>query len=264
MKLKQVRWFVVAMLVFGSMAAAQPATAPADARAGRRGRGPAGPPPSATMPAMQGGTGPRQEQFKELAKAGHIDLLFLGDSITDFWARPNPQRGGKAVWDKYFSPLNAANFGVNAARTQHVLWQTQNGLLDGFKAKCIVMLLGTNNLSVPGNVRNTDEETLEGLKLVIGEIRTRQPDAKLLLLAIFPRGQAADDPYREHIKHVNSELAKMADNQHIFFMDFGDKFLQPDGTISQEIMSDYLHPTEKGYEIWAGAIIGKVKELMGQ
>lgn len=258
-------WIVALLLTLAPLASAQPTSAPTTAGSGRgRGRGAGGPPPSATMPAMQGGTQQRQDGFRARAQKGDIDLLFLGDSITDFWQTEGPRRGGKAVWTKYFEPLKAADFAINAARTQNVLWQTQNGMLDGFKAKCIVMMLGTNNLTVPTAApRNTDEETLAGLKLVINEIRTRQPDAKLLLLAIFPRGQAASDPYREHIKHVNSELAKYDDGKHIFFMDIGSKFLEPDGAISQDMMSDYLHPTEKGYQIWADAIIDKVKELLG-
>ena len=84
-------------------------------------------------------------QFLDLAKKGDIDLLFIGDSITDFWRRPDR---GKAVWDQYFAPLKAANFGISGDRTQHVLWRIDNGELSGFEAKVIVLMLGTNNLSL--------------------------------------------------------------------------------------------------------------------
>jgi N-acetylglucosamine-6-sulfatase len=230
-------------------------------------RGPAGPPPSATQPMIQRGTDRRHAQFLELARQGDIDLLFLGDSITDFWRLENRggRAAGKAVWDKYFAPLKAANFGISADRTQHVLWRLQNGELDGFKAKCIVMMLGTNNLTSP-NVqppRNTTDETIAGMKLVISEIRQRQPQAKLLLLAIFPRGASPDDPYRGQARIVNAALAKMDDGKNIFFMDINDKFLAPDGTLPDELFPDHLHPSEMGYQVWADAIIGKVRELMG-
>jgi lysophospholipase L1-like esterase len=246
------------MFLLEQVAFAQPTTAPA--RGGRRG----GPPPSATMP-VNSGLGQRMHpEFVELAKKGEIELLFIGDSITDFWRNNNSNRGGQPVWEKYFAPLKAANFGINADRTQHVLWRMQNGELEGFNAKCIVLLIGTNNLSVPGNVRNTNEEALEGIKLIINEIRQRQPQAMLLLLGIFPRGAAADNPYRANIKAVNAELAKMNDNQHIFFLDIGERFLNSDGSLKTELMPDNLHPNEKGYEVWAEAIIGKVKELMSR
>src|SRR5262245_39483395 len=107
-----------------AVVSAQPAEAPTTAP---RGRGRGGPAPSATMP-VNSGLGQRMHpQFLELAKAGNIDLLFIGDSITDFWDDTPPNRGGKAVWEKYFVPLKAANFGINADRTQHVLWRMQNG-----------------------------------------------------------------------------------------------------------------------------------------
>jgi lysophospholipase L1-like esterase len=232
---------------------------------GRRGgRGAGGPPPSATQPVIQRGTDNRHAQFLEVARKGDIDLLFLGDSITDFWrlAERNGRPAGKAVWDQYFAPLKAANFGINADRTQHLLWRLQNGELEGFKAKCIVLLIGTNNIGTPEQPRNTVEDTIAGVKLVVNEIRQRQPQAKLLLLAIFPRGNNPDDGHRPGIKLVNDTISKLHDGKNIFFMDINDKFLQADGALSADNMPDYLHPSEKGYQIWADAIIGKVKELM--
>jgi lysophospholipase L1-like esterase len=242
-------------MISGVAAAQAPTAAAPGARRGAGGRG--GPAPSTTQPVIQRGTNNRHEQFLEIAKKGDIDLLFLGDSITDFW-----HTRGQEVWDKTFAPLKAANFGINADRTQNLLFRLQNGELEGFKAKCIVLMIGTNNIGTPDMPRNTVEDTIAGVKAVVNEIRTRQPQAKILLLAIFPRGQNPDDAHRPAIKQVNAELAKWDDGKNIFYMDIGDKFLQPDGSISNEIMVDYLHPSPKGYQIWADAIIGKVKELM--
>lgn len=217
------------------------------------------PVPSATVPIIQRGTMPRHEQFIQRARQGDIDLLFLGDSITDFWRQP--QRG-LPVWEKHFAPLKAANFGINADRTQHLLFRLQNGELEGFKAKCIVLLIGTNNIGTPEVPRNTVEDAIAGVKLVVNEIRTRQPQAKLLIMAIFPRGQSPDDGHMPGIRKANEAIAKLHDGKNIFFMDINDKLVGSNGVISQEIFYDYLHPSTKGYEIWAESIIGKVKELM--
>jgi lysophospholipase L1-like esterase len=200
-------------------------------------------------------------QFLDLAKKGNIDLLFIGDSITDFWRRSDR---GKAVWDQYFAPLKAANFGISGDRTQHVLWRIDNGELSGFDAKVIVLMLGTNNLSSPPkSIRNTNEETIAGLKLVVDDIRSHQPQAKLLLLAIFPRGKTVDNPYRADLNVINPELARLDDGKNIFFMDIGDKFLNDDGTLKTELFADgNLHPNTTGYKVWADAIIDKVKELL--
>jgi lysophospholipase L1-like esterase len=223
-------------------------------------RGGAGGPttvPSATQPVIQSGTTNRHNSFVALARQGDIDLLFLGDSITDNWRNNSTRMGGKPVWDKHFAPLKAANFGISADRTQNVLWRIQNGELEGFAAKCIVLMIGTNNIN-----RNTNEEVVEGVKAIVQEIRQRQPQARLLLLGIFPRAAQPADPYRASIKAVNAELAKLADGKNIVFLDIGDKFLTPTGELTADIMPDFLHPSPKGYEIWAEAILDKVKELM--
>ena len=126
----------------------------------------------------------------------------------------------------------------------------QNGELEGFKAKLIVLMLGTNNIN-----RNPNDEIVDGDRLIIEEFKKRQPQAKVLVLGIFPRAVAGDQiRYRATIKEINSKLAKLADNKQVFFMDIGEKFLAPDGTLTPEIMPDGLHPNLAGYQIWADAI----------
>src|SRR5438876_5281173 len=192
----------------------------------------------------------RHQTFADIAKKGNIDLLFVGDSITDwfYW----PLRGGEAtggkVWQANFAPLKAANFAIAGDTTQGVLWRMQNGELEGFKAKLIVLMLGTNNIN-----RNPNDEIVDGDRLIIEEFNKRQPQAKVLLLGIFPRNADPANPLRATIKEINSKLAKLADNNKVFYMDIGDKFLTADGTLTTEIMADGLHPTAKGYQIWADA-----------
>lgn len=202
----------------------------------------------------------RHEGFVELAKKGDIDVLFLGDSITDFWASR-----GKAVWAANFAPLHAANFGISADRTQHVLWRLEHGEVDGISPKVVVLLIGTNNTGVEtnGSPRNTTEEAIEGVKLVVQTLRTKLPKSKILLMAVFPRADAKGPPAgSSQIKDLNAAIAKLADGKTIRFLDIGPKLLAPDGTVTKEIMPDLLHPNEKGYEIWAAAIKEPLAEMM--
>jgi len=239
---------------------AQGGGAPAG-RGGGAGRG--GPAASATVPLPRDDA--RHKSFVEIAQKGNIDLLFVGDSITDFWRRDlaagatgSQPLTGLPVWNETFGKLNAANFGISGDTTQGVLWRMQNGELEGFKAKLIVLMLGTNNIN-----RNPNDDIVEGDRLIVEEFRKHQPQAKVLILGIFPRQAAPDNPFRPTIKEINSKLAKIADNKQVFFMDIGDKFLTADGTLTTEIMADGLHPTTKGYQIWADATLPRVKELMG-
>jgi len=226
-------------------AAATPAVTPRPAPA---------PLPSATTPQLSERMMPRHTEFLTVAKAGNIDLLFVGDSITDFWRQ---EQRGKPEWDETWAPLKAANFGISGDTTQGVLWRMQNGELDGFKAKLIVLMLGTNNLR-----RNEIADIAAGDAAIVAEFRKRQPQAKVLVLGVFPRGAAPDNDFRPMVKELNGHLAKLADNKSVFYLDIGDKFLAADGTLTTDIMPDGLHPNLKGYGIWAAATEAQVKELM--
>lgn len=193
----------------------------------------------------------RHEGFVEVAEKGGIDVLFLGDSITDFW-----RNRGSNVWNRFYAPRHAANFGISGDRTQHVLWRMQHGELDGLKPKVVVLMIGTNNTGKEkdnGPIRNTTPEVIEGVTAVVKGLRAKLPESKILLLAIFPRG-AKDAPQREQVKDVNAAIAKLADGKMVKFLDIGDKFLEPDGTLPKDVMPDLLHPNEKGYQIWADAM----------
>jgi lysophospholipase L1-like esterase len=202
--------------------------------------------------------GARHEGFVERAKQGDIDVLFHGDSITDFWGTR-----GRPVFDKYFGGMKVANFAVSGDRTEGVLWGLKNGEGQGFSPKVIMLMIGTNNTGT-GNTAvlqaATGPEIAEGVGAVVMEMRKDFPNARILLLAIFPRADI--DAYRQKNDEANKIIAKLHDGQHVFFLDIGPKFLAADGTLSRDIMADLLHPTEKGYEIWAEAVKDKLAELM--
>jgi lysophospholipase L1-like esterase len=182
------------------------------------------------------------------AKRDQIDLLFVGDSITDHW-----HGAGKPVWDKYYAPRNAFNLGIGGDRTQHVLWRLENGEVEGLHPKVTVLLIGINNTAVErdGTVRNTAPEVIEGVAAVVKEIQSRLPKTKLLLLAMFPYKQKGD-PMRDKVAEINKGISKLGKLKNVTYLDIGKKFLEPDGTLSLSIMPDLLHPNEKGYEICEG------------
>ena len=198
--------------------------------------------------------GARHLGFAEIASKGDIDLLLHGDSITDWWVQGD---ANKAVFDKYFGNIKTANFAVAGDTTQGVLWGLKNGEGQGFQPKAVMLMIGTNNTG-----GNTAPEIAEGIGAIVLEMRKDFPNAKILLLAVFPRGATASAPERPVIKEINRIISKLNDNQHIFYMDIGDKFLEPDGSISREVMADSLHPTAKGYVIWGDAVKDKLAELM--
>jgi len=205
-------------------------------------------------------TGPitnRQTLVLQRAKEhpGNYDIEFIGDSITQGW-----EGAGKNVWQQYYGKRKMINMGVSGDRTQHVLWRFENGQLDGVKAKVAVVMIGTNNSNKDDN---TEADILEGVTAIVNQIRERQPDTKIILLGIFPRGQTFS-AQRGKILQVNQALARLDDGKNIFYIDFGSQLIENDGSISKSLMKDYLHPGEAGYEIWAKAIEPKIQQLLGK
>ena len=195
----------------------------------------------------------RHEAYNQTIK-NHQDaqLLFIGDSITDAWSGP-----GKEAWNKHFAPRKAVNLGIGGDRTQHVLWRLENGNIDGVKPKAAVVMIGTNNSN--GN-DHTAEEIADGIKAIVAKLRKELPETKVLLLAIFPRGEKPN-PQREKNAKASKLASEVADGKMVHYLDIGEKFLEPDSSLSKEIMPDRLHLSQKGYQIWAEAIEPKVAEL---
>jgi len=209
---------------------------------------------AATYTQTQQRQGPRHLGFAEIAAKGDIDLLLHGDSITDWWVQGD---ANKAMFDKYFGSMKTANFAVAGDTTQGVLWGLKNGEGQGFQPKAVMLMIGTNNTG-----GSTAPEIAEGVGAVVLEMRKDFPNARILLLAIFPRS-IPGDPVRDKIAEVNRIISRLDDQQHVFYMDIGAKFLDERGFfLPDTFRGDNLHPQAKGYDIWGAAVKDKLAELM--
>ena len=202
--------------------------------------------------------------FLARGKAGPIGVLFLGDSITQFWTR------SQAVFDAHYAKYQPANFGISGDKTQHVLWRIDNGELDGIHPRVVVLLIGTNNF------RDPEDAIYRGDKKIIDEIHQKLPDSGLIIMGIFPRGDGRtnalldtrypDGPHitdgRAKLQAVNAQLAKLDDGKKTRYLDIWNKLLDSNGMLTTDIMADYLHPTTKGYQIWADAMQPLLDEMM--
>jgi lysophospholipase L1-like esterase len=190
-------------------------------------------------------------RFVREASKGGVDLLFLGDSITQMW-------NNNDTWQRYYGSRKAANFGSGGDGTQQVLWRIRNGELVGITPKVVVLMVGTNNIS-----SSTPAEIAQGIAAIVKELRRRLPLTKVLLLAIFPRDQKLSSR-RDRLRSVNERIAKLDDGTHVRFLDIEKAFLEEDDTISPAIMPDFLHLSLRGYRIWAEAMEPTLRSMLGE
>lgn len=202
------------------------------------------------------------EQLLEKAKRGGIDVYFVGDSIARRWgATDYPDL--LANWRQNFFGWNAADFGWGADKTQHILWRLENGELDGVNPKVIVILAGTNNVgSQPGDSEKVDDIT-RGLTAIVNLCRQKAPAATIILTAIFPRND--NMAVMPEIDRINANLARLADGGKVRYLNVNDRLADKDGKLFDGMMNerDKLHPTLKGYQVWADGLKPILTELLG-
>jgi lysophospholipase L1-like esterase len=194
----------------------------------------------------------RHEELLKMNREDPPEVCFFGNSITHFWGgKPAAEKvNGPKSWKKYFGKMNIRNFGFGWDRVENVLWRVYHDELDGFNAKQILLMIGTNNISINA----TDDEITEGIRFLINAMKTRQPEAKITLIGIYPRKN-----YEDRITMLNLKLAQMAELEQINYTDPGKTLLNEDGKIDESLFLDGIHPNEKGYKKLGAEIIKQLK-----
>ena len=186
----------------------------------------------------------RHEQNKRLANSqSDVTTIFYGDSIIQAWANskafePYKQQGDLAL-------------GIGGDTTENLLWRIQHGETGQLQPKNVVVLIGINDF---GHQSDTPKQVAEGVIAVATQLRDLLQPEKLIVVGILPSGRHSGEPIRDNIGKTNSMLSGQAKSVGYKFADIGSEFLEADGSISAEVMADFLHPTERGYGIFAAAI----------
>jgi lysophospholipase L1-like esterase len=185
------------------------------------------------------------------AAQGNIDVMFVGDSLTEMWP--------KALWDANFGGMKAANFGIGGDHTGNVLWRLQHPAIAALTPKLVVLLIGVNNINLcneqPGQV-------FAGIQAVLARLRAQYPSARILLNAVLSEGQAPDSDGRQRVLALNKMVKTLGDGKTVFFHDYGSRFVAPDGTLSAQLQPDFLHLSEQGYRVFAEAMRPDIEALL--
>ena len=192
-----------------------------------------------------------RHQAVESVKGRTVDVVMLGDSIMHFWEWKHPKS-----WAKFTKGRTVLNLGYGGDRTQNVIWRINHGELDGYTAKCVVLMIGTNNNtfedSDPANVAAAIEK-------IVGMIRSRQPEAKIVLHPVFPRGRSSESAKHARARARNDKTNALLEafakkDGKLVWIDFNAKLVDESGWVPKSIMADEIHPTDAGYDIWMEAL----------
>ena len=191
----------------------------------------------------------RHREIEKL-KGGSVDVVMLGDSIMHFWEWKHPES-----WAKFTAGRVALNLGYGGDRTQNVIWRIDHGELDGYEAKCVVLMIGMNN----NTSDNTDPANVAAaIEKIVGMIRKHQPRAKIVLHPIFPRGVSAESKHakaRARNDKTNALLKEFSERDgNVVWIDFNARLVDGTGWVPADIMADQIHPTDAGYDIWMEAL----------
>ncbi len=190
----------------------------------------------------------------ERARKGGINVLFYGDSITQGW-----NEAGRLVWDSRIAPMKAANFGIGGDSTRQLLYRIERGEIDGLRPKVVVLMIGTNNLYNDFNA-GTDREIVRGIRAVIGRLRSRLPDSRILLLGILPW---QNRHFGQRIANINAALREFDDGRKLRFLDLSPHFQSAPGQLIEGLYeADSVHLREAGYEVWANEMLGLLDTML--
>ena len=188
----------------------------------------------------------REKQAEIDALGGDCEIVLLGDSITHDWER----EPGRPHWPYFKKAYKALNLGYGGDSIENVLWRARYGELDGYKAKCVMLMAGANNRTTP------PEQMVDLIGEVIKTIREKQPQAKILLMAMIGRiGKSFDELRAKDDKASDLWLKRYVDNKTVFGLDVRPLFRRPDGTGRFSLQPDTTHPSTQGERIWRNAAI---------
>ena len=193
------------------------------------------------------------QSMVERTRQGNIDVVFLGDSITQSW--------DPTIWNSVYAPMGAVNYGIGGDQTCQLLYRIENGLLDGLSPRQVVLKIGVNNM---WDRRHTPEQIANGVAAVVAAIRAKLSETQILVLAILPHQIEPDHDLRLKTQKVNALTAAMDFGPGVQYLDIGSRFLRDDGSISPSIMPDYLHLSSEGYQIFSEAIFHYVAPKMNE
>jgi lysophospholipase L1-like esterase len=218
-------------------------------------------PNSAIIP-VPGDASERHQEKLELVKKEKFNLIMLGNSITNNLEKPEYQPQS----NQFFAQRHALNLGYSGYRTENIIWNIENGELEGQAPKVVVLEIGTNNVDEKNYpVRHTAGQLAEGILTIVKKVREKSPDSKIVILRCFPGAYSGPTPtsHRLILERASEIVSKIADGKSVFYADLNHVFLNMDGSVNKAMMPDWLHPSPEATHRWLKALDPLLAQLLG-
>ncbi|MEM8955032.1 MAG: GDSL-type esterase/lipase family protein [Verrucomicrobiota bacterium] len=193
-------------------------------------------------------------QKREIAK-GSVDICFVGDSLTEFWAST-----GKPIWDLEFHRFRAVNLGMAADRTENILYRVQNLPLAAHPRKLFVVLAGTNNLS--RDPPDSPATALKGVRAILETTRRQCPESTVLILSLSPNGYYSEGALRQRVLEFNGGLEALGEREGVHYLDIHHEFADDGNRWRERMTLDGTHFSVRGYDYLTRKIVPVISGIM--
>lgn len=205
-------------------------------------------------------------------------VVFMGDSITDFWRL-----------DQYFPDKPYVNRGIGGQTTPQMLVRMYPDVID-LKPAAMVVLAGTNDVA-----RNTGPETAEMIQqniMAMTEL-AQHHGIKVILCSVLPvsdypflrsqnsppapapAGAGRGGPPRVAVKmtdtHPADDILKLnawmkdyAAKAGAVYVDYFSGTVDERGWLKDAFSTDGLHPNAEGYKVMAAAVSPAIEKALRQ
>ncbi|HEY4291642.1 SGNH/GDSL hydrolase family protein [Luteibacter sp.] len=176
-------------------------------------------------------------------RAGDQRVVFMGDSITDFW--------GRSV-GTFFPGQPYVNRGISGQTTPQMLIRFRADVI-ALKPAAVVILAGTNDIA--GNTGPATLAMIEDNLASMTEL-ARTHGIQVVLASVMPvnddvvKDQTAQRPTGT-IRALNAWIKAYASRASLVFVDYYEAMVDARGMLKKELSDDGLHPNAAGYEVMA-------------
>jgi lysophospholipase L1-like esterase len=181
-------------------------------------------------------------------------VVFLGDSITDFWRL-----------NEYFTGRDFVNRGISGQTTTQMLGRFLQDVA-GLHPKAVLVLAGTNDIA-----RGISVNGIEDNLTMIGDL-AKAHGIKPLFASILPVSDyhKGEDPRYEMtktrplaaIQQVNLWMKEYCRREGFTFVDYYAAMVDANGQLPADEADDGLHPNAKGYRVMSPVALQAIDRVL--